>query len=480
MKQPNFSPPVMPTLPLVVLFDNELAARRTLFALFDRARKEVNYQMQWTEGRQAQVAQTGTEIFYYKPETKNAMLEMKSGEVGNRTIRRAIADSGAIVDTMFQETPKRPTVREFSRISTGLIPTVRESLVQIGLMPRSALGAMALELRFRVTGRLWQGTDGAVYSHETPRDNLVVVRRFQRDAKQNLVKYEEWTQRTGDKTPRYRREEYQPAPRMTNETFSQNLPPSYTEKKLTVRETPPTLPVKADPRALALWEQWGEATERYLTLETDIQVALTFEARDPNLPEGRQGGLQEMTSTYHLAIHRPRRAFMTYKTLSGSTGRRGRNQDEWGVVSDGTQARNVSKTQKTKFNNGDDLWNGLARVGAQDNLRLIHNLLDGPQAPAGGDTLTYGGKQPLTGGGVAELVILTHKESDNTAGRQGETTTETRVFLGENHLPVEIHYTRRTDAEELRPRDLPPILHLTVRYAPLKIDIPLRLSQFSV
>jgi hypothetical protein len=475
----------MPTMPPVVLFDNELAARRALFGLFDRARKGVSYQMRWTEKRQGEGQATGTEILHYKPETKNVMLEMAtgvaSGEAGNRTIRRAIADGGSIMGTLFQEAPKRPTVREFSRISIGLIPTVRESLVQVGLMPRSALGAMALERRFRVTGRLWQGADGAVYSYDTPRDNLVIVRRFQRDAKQNLAKYEEWTQRTGDKTPRYRLEEYayQPAPRVTAETFSQNLPSNYIEKKLTARETPPTLPIKADPRALALWEQWGEATERYLTLETDIEAALTFEARDPNLPEGRQGGFQEMTSTYHLAIHRPRRAFVTYKTLTGNVNNR-RNQAEWGVVSDGTQARNVAKTQKTKFNNGEDLWNGLARVGAQDNLRLIHNLLDGPQDPVGGDTLTYGGKQPLTSGGAAELVILTHKETDTSVGRQGETTTETRVFLGENHLPLEIQYTRRTDAEELRPRDLPPILHLNIRYAPLKIDIPLRLSQFSV
>jgi hypothetical protein len=479
MKQPDFPLPPMPTLPPVVLFANELAARRALFAIFDRARKGVSYQMRWTEGRAS-----GEETFYYKPESKNVMLEMTveiaGGEAGSRTIRRAIADGGTIIGTLFQEAPKRDTVREFSRISIGLIPTIRESLVQIGLMPKSALGTMALEPRFRVRGSLWQAADGAVYSYETPRDNLVIVRRFQCNAKQNLIKYEEWTQRTGEKTPRYRREEYQPAPRVTAETFSQNLPNNYTEKKLTVRETPPTLPVKADPRATALWEQWGEATERYLTLETDIEAALTFEARDPNLPEGRQGGLQEVTSTYHLAIHRPRRAFMTYKTLSGNAGRRGRNMDEWGIVSDGTQARNALKTQKTKFNNGEDLWNGLARVGAQDNLRLIHNLLDGPQDPQGGDTLAYGGKQPLTSGGVAELVILTHKESDNSTGRSGETTTETRVFLGENHLPLEIQYTRRTDAEELRPRDLPPILHINVRYAPLKVDIPLRLSQFSV
>jgi hypothetical protein len=490
MKQPDFSLPPMPTKPTLVLFDNELSARRALFAIFDRARKGVSYQMQWSEGQQATNRQTGTEVFHYlpdKPDAKKAMLEINTGNAGTRTLRRAIADGSFILGTLFQEAPKRPTVREFSRLAMELTPTLRESLTQVGVMPRSALGTMALERRFRVRGSLWQTPDGVIYSSEL-RDNLTIVRCFTKDKNQTLLKYEEWTQRTGDKTPRYRREDYLPAPRITADTFSQNLPSKYTEKKITGRDIAPTLPLQADPRALALWEMWRQASERFLTLEADVQSTLNFEAANPEADQATNQPRRQnsFSGTYQIALYRPYRAFISYKTLEGSN--RNNRNDEWSIVSDGTQAQNRQSTQKnkinTKINNGEDLWNALARVGAQDNLRVLRNLLDGPQDLAGGDILTYGGKQPLTEGGMVESITLVHKESDRYQDRPAETMTEARIFLGSDHpsavMPIEIQYTRRTNVESLRPRDQPPVMRINVRYAPQKIDIPLRLSQFSI
>lgn len=455
----------MPPLPVRLSFSEELAGRRALYAARDAALRPSGYSYQclWSvsrlDGRGKVATFSGTETLSVAPGNKLAVV-FEYGEVGRKTVRRALCDGTSFLGVRFDERGKQ-TTRE----------CVRFSLEEAGRLDRAVAYArldglgqtrgvsLALERDFPLLSRVWRAADGSVFEVDSliPRPGRPVrLRRYHFDPTlKTLKRVEEWETANGRTT--YRSEEYRPAPK-SGDPFSQNLPDGYIEKpvQLPPRLVEPVPPADADPRALARIAQWARAHERFYTLHATARVTTVSQKRTPESSD-RFGGGRGYDGAYNLSLWRPGRAKVTIESQDQLPIPQTLKADGINITikEDGAPPRVQPLREQEKIERA------LQQYARRNSLDPLQWLLDGP--PRLSDY-----QQIRLNGDVVELSRKDERPQQND--RTYTTETLVRVWLGPDNLPRGFESTQKSTTSGVFERDQPPITITTVRIPELTVD----------
>lgn len=470
--------PDAPKLPSRLSFTEELAGRRALYALRDKALQPegFSYQCRWkqarldTRGRVSSIE--GTETLYAAAKNKLA-ITYEYGEAGRRLVRRALSDGESFLAVRFDERGKQ-TTREYSRFSLDEAGGLDRALVYARLegLGQTRAVPLAVAPTFPLLTRVWKGSDGAILEVDSlpaRAGRPVRISRYTLDsATKNLKRFEQWETREGRTT--YRSEDYGAAPKAAD-PFSQALPDTYQEKPIALPRRPvePPIPDDADPKALALFAQWTRAHERYYTLHATAQVVTELQKRAPDSPDPRRGGYGggAYNGTYDLWLWRPGRVLGEATSQGALPVPQTWKSD--GVTLTMKEQQGTPRTQPLR--EGEVIERALFQIARRNSLDPLQWFLLGPPRLSDFQKIVARGPVVLPGGERTELVELSRTDESRQRNDRAVTTeTLCRVWLGSDGIPRGFETIRKTSIASSFERDQPPTSTTTVRLSKVFVD----------